>query len=501
MEIRGYRVFYIDPGEGVNDVIELIKTTTAGKLALVVHNRLLILNSQVNLKLIRKFAGKFKKEVVFINPDPLITEKIEEIGFKVFPDLNALESDMPLKAEAANSENNREAGKSAGFFKKFLGILIFVLVLALAYLYFLYPTATIEIKPVLNEASQEVDIFAELDLNRIDWENNILPLHSFEVTISDEDEINTTGSSFLGETKARGVVKFISELQEEKTIPAGTIVQTRDGVKFRTLDDAVVPQLQVDYLMDVPVGMKAGQAEVEIEALDEGTTGNIATGRITKMENEIDQVYVVNPEPTRGGTDKKISVVKTEDLERLKKNLDEKLKTKLLAKVYQELGGNYRVIDQEIEYTVTEFSFDKEAGSISETVKGTGTLTATGYLLRNNELDRLVTGIFQENLQDNYQLMSSGVNVEDIKLEESEDGMYNIKLELLALVSPNINLAKLKEELQGLSVADARSVLESRADIDQFRLNAKGDKLPGFSFAVKVIVSEPDSYQVVSEGE
>lgn len=498
MEVRGYRVFYVDPEEGVNDLIELIKTTTADRLAMVVHNRLLILNSQVNLKLIKQFAEKYNKDLVFINPDPQIIEKVKQVGFEVFPDLNALESNVPYQVEAAEKEINEEKSKG-GYLKKIVNLVLFISIFTLVYFYFFYPTATIELEPVVKEASQEVKISAGFGLNRINWEKRMIPLHKFEVAISDQDEIKTTGIKLVGISKATGVVKFINENNKDINIPAGAVVKTGDGVKFKTLEDVTVPGLKVDYLMDVPVGMKAGQAEVKIEAIEKGSVGNVGIGKIKFMEKAIEKIHVINPEPTRGGRDKRHFVVTEGDINNLQKNLDEKLKSKLLTRIYQKLGGNYRIIDEEIKYSDIKFTFDNKVGQFADVLRGKGTLTASGYLLRNNELDRLATSIFKDNLQNDFQLMSSGVNIEELKLAEAEKGLYNIKLELVAPVIPKIDTNNLVANIKGLKVQDARKILENRSDIEKCILNSESEVIPRLDFAVKVIVKEPDSYQVFSQ--
>lgn len=504
MKVRDYRVYYIDLEEGINDLIDLFKRTMAKKLALVIHDRMLLLNSPINLKLIKQYAERFQKEIVFINPDPIIIDKVSHYGFKIFPDLNALESGMPFQAEAAGlEENNDDEGvekkdgrQGFGLFPRIFGLFLIFLILVMAYLYFLYPTATVEIKPVVKQAKEQLVLYGSTSINQIDWENHVLPLHKIEVDITCTDEVKTTGAKLIGETKATGVIKFINEGKKEVTIPAGTIVETGDGIKFRTVKELVVPKLEVDYLMDLPVGMRAGQAEVKIEALQKGSGSNVSTGRIKKLTKELENIYVINPEPTRGGRDKRIPIVTEEDKERLKKNLEEKLRSRLITKLYQEMGGNYRIIEEEINFSNPEISFDHQIGEVADILQASGSLTASGYLVRNNELDRLVTTIFQDHLQENLQLLSSGIYIEELKLAEKERGLYNIELELLAPVIPKIDSAALIKKLQGRDIKSASKFLQGRSDIEEYRIETRGNSLPRFGFAIKVMVSEPDSFQV-----
>ncbi len=557
MKVRAYRVFYIDHQSSIKDLIDIIKNTTAVKLALVVKNSQLILNSSVNLKLLRNTAEQYRKEVVFISPDSLVVEKVSKAGFLLYKDLNALElnsSKNPGSFHKEDRDNNQNKGKNeditllededleakkniavgseddkkgyssddknyenkdkkrinkeyisknnskrrsnkknfAGFFSLFLILLI----IAMAYFYFLYPTATIEIEPVTKTAKHQITIAASTGAKQIDWDNNILPLHETEVEISGQEELATSGVRLVGDSRAKGVVKFINERQEEVKIPAGSIIMTENNIKFKTMKDIIVPKLEVDYLMDIPVGMKAGQAEVEIEALTIGSTGNVSIGRIKKLDHSLDKVHVINPEPSLGGEDKRVSLVADKDMERVKKILDEKLKSKLITKIYQELGGNFRIIEDKITYSEPSYKFNHSVGEIAAAINAEGSLTAKGYLLKNNEIDRLVTKLFKDKLPSNVQLMSSGINIESIQLEEKGNSMYNILIGISAPVIPSIDSENLVKRLSGLDLIEAQSLLAENGDIENYSISSQNTRLPNMGFAIKIVVKEPGDMKV-----
>jgi hypothetical protein len=493
LQVNGYRVFYINPREKIEDVVALIEQTMARRLALVVHGRNHLLSNSLNLNLIKKAADRYQKEIILINPEPVIIERLIDYGFKVFPDLNTLEQDLPLKQEAAVSEDEK-----TGLLTWIVGIFLLFFVLIMGYFYFLYPIATIEIEPVVKEVRKEMVLSSSTLIKQIDWENRVLPLHEVEVDLTYNDEVKTTGASLIGQTKATGIIKFINEVKEEITIPAGTIIRTAEDISFQTVQSVKVPGLKVDYLMDLPVGMRAGQAEVEIEALKKGSGGNIGTGQIKHLEKGIDDIYAINPEPTRGGKDIRISIVTEEDIERLRRNLEEQLRNRLITKLYQEMGGNYRVIEEEIIFSKPEISLNYMVGDTTETLKATGRLSARSYLLKNSELDRMVTTIFQDSLEEEYNLLSSGVNIEELILEEKDSGLYNIEIGLLAPVVPVIDASDLIKEIKGRDLQTVSEFLQEKPDISEYRIQIKGSNLPKFNFAIKVIVSEPDAYEVFS---
>src|SRR5690554_6915086 len=208
-------------------------------MALVVKNSQLILNSTVNLNLLKNYGKKYKKELVFVNPDPVIVEKVIKAGFHIYENLNTLERNLPLSAVkatdsiAVGSEDNHSDSKGTDKkifshkkreFTPYFSIFLLLLILGLAYFYFFYPTATVEVRPVIRTASQELTVIGSIDHNRIDWQNNILPIRQTQVEISGEEEIGTSAYKLIGDSPARGVVRFINERQEDIQIPAGTIL-------------------------------------------------------------------------------------------------------------------------------------------------------------------------------------------------------------------------------------------------------------------------------------
>ncbi len=383
---------------------------------------------------------------------------------------------------------------------KLVGLIGIVLIFALAWIYFYYPLATVVITPRTAVVTQEITVLGSPEQKYIDWDNNILPLHKFEVTITDEDKIDVSGSKKTGDKRAGGKVRFINERKEKVEIPAGTVLLGENKMKYRTTEDITIPAMQIDYLMNVQVGRKAGQIEAEIVAEKKGAEGNISIGKINTFAQPLENVHVINPEPISGGSDIVKKIVTEKDIEKLKGNLTERIKTQLLNKIYQELGGNYRLIEKEINYSKIDYNLNNKAGDVIPVLKGSATLIAGGYLLKNNEIDRLATNIFQKNLEKGHSLLSKGIVIEDIKLAEKEDGLYNIIMKSAGQVIPHINVNLLKGKLAGNTLNKARDILAAEKMIENYIINTRegSDKLPLFGFAIKIITDEPQIRQVIN---
>jgi len=489
MEINGYRVFYVNSRECIEYINNLIKTTSARKIALVVHNNEVIKNEK-NLNLIRETMDNNNKDIIFINPDNELKEIISSAGFIIYNDLQAMENKVAASSEEVENK----------FPGRFLSLVGIVIIFFLGWIYLYYPAATIVIKPQTVAVRQDIQILASLQRENIDWENNILPLHEFEVTLTDEEEIDATGKNIIGKSRATGNVRFVNEKEEEVRILAGTILLAKNGMKYRTLSDVTVPGMKIDYLMDVQVGRKAGQIEVKVEAVKEGSDGNIPIGSINKLAKPLENIHVINPEPIRGGEDTVTKVVAADDIDKLRKTLAEKIRTRLLNKIYIKLGGNFRLLTDEIEYSNVEYNFAHQVGDAVNLLKGNATIVAKGYLLRNNELDRLVTNIYEKKLITGQKLLSGGVIIKNLKLAEKSDGLYNIIMESTGAVVPGINIDKLTDELRGNNIKTAHRILKEDKKISEYKITTRNESstLPDLGFAIKVIVEDPGIQQVIN---
>ena len=127
----------------------------------------------------------------------------------------------------------------------------------------------------------------------------------------------TTGRKRVGHVPAKGNVFFINSSVNPIIVPKGTVVATKTGMKFVTTKPVVVPKKSTRYELGVPTGENYGQAEVEVEAVEKGTVGNVERQTITVIEGHLaNTLHVINPQRFTTGEDRLVPVVQEEDLQR-----------------------------------------------------------------------------------------------------------------------------------------------------------------------------------------
>ncbi len=85
-----HQIIYIENDEEVNSVISKIKKTSEKQVVLAVPQRALILQSAVNLKMIRKITDKLKKKIMIVSRDKNGLSLARKIGFFTKESLDGL---------------------------------------------------------------------------------------------------------------------------------------------------------------------------------------------------------------------------------------------------------------------------------------------------------------------------------------------------------------------------------------------------------------------------
>jgi len=192
---------------------------------------------------------------------------------------------------------------------------------------YILPAATITLMPGREILEVTLALSANPDIDVIDLDENVLPARIVEKTLTESGSITTSGLQQKASGKATGTVTFSNIGRLPVQIPAGTVVSTATGtqVSFRTTQSA---------------GLEGGvgaRITVPIEALEEGTEGNVRANTINTVPGSLRlRVRVSNPNGTFGGSSTLVSVVTQGD------------KDSLLAQVRAKVEG------ESVDYLQTE---------------------------------------------------------------------------------------------------------------------------------------------------
>ncbi|EKE10794.1 MAG: hypothetical protein ACD_15C00202G0016 [uncultured bacterium] len=123
-----HQTFYIDIDEEITSIVDRLRKSKSKEVIIVVPKRAILIQSIVNLKLLKKEADNFKKELIIVTQDKLGKMLIEKAGIEVeqkLDDIDGWEIDEMdnfdkggVNMDLANGIVNENIGKSKKNFDK-----------------------------------------------------------------------------------------------------------------------------------------------------------------------------------------------------------------------------------------------------------------------------------------------------------------------------------------------------------------------------------------------
>ena len=151
------------------------------------------------------------------------------------------------------------------------------------------PRAQVRLKPVSKTQSITLPVTASESIDSV-FISGSIPAREKRVVVEGEHTVSVTGEGIVAQSKAKGIAEFRNLTQQAVTIPAGSVVQSMDGIRFVTTRAGEV-EAGVGKTIDLP-----------IEALEGGLAGNLDAETINAIEGRLGlSLSVTNPEATTGG--------------------------------------------------------------------------------------------------------------------------------------------------------------------------------------------------------
>ncbi|MEO8633171.1 MAG: baseplate J/gp47 family protein [Chloroflexota bacterium] len=326
--VAGRTVIELGARASVLEAVERITAApTADDLVLSIAAGAPAARNGVFFEVARRAAGT--RRLAIVSPDARARSLASSVHLPSFASTAALErQEMDATEQLTTARRaalarpvrvKRAAGASP---ITVLGILGSLLAAALVLMVVIGPTATVVVAPVSRPLGPiEFDLRAGPD--------GEIPgaLTLVANDLSQKYTQKATGER-LEPIKAKGVARFTNRNTQEFRVLKGTIVRTRENVRFQTTEDKVIPRSSLDIL---PPFVSFGTVDIPVEALEAGTTGNVSANTITLADRS--EFAVNNQQATSGGEIKKFAVITASDYGLAAGRADEELGKRAQLKV------------------------------------------------------------------------------------------------------------------------------------------------------------------------
>ncbi|MCA9383792.1 hypothetical protein KC909_05485 [Candidatus Dojkabacteria bacterium] len=345
-------------------------------------------------------------------------------------------------------------------------------VLVLVFLLFTYSyffLSKVEVNLVFSES--EVRISEQVTASAAATEVDLATLTIPAIQLTKESSVSADGTaSGTGETgeTAQGLVDIINKKSEQVTLPAGKVITDISTQLNYVLQEAVT----------IPKEDKV--SDISIKAQKFGENYNVEDEATFKIEGfETDDVIGYSFFDISGGTTEETTVVSQTDIDALKADLEEQLKSDLLNRLNELISDADILLEGSEKYQEVSFNTSVGANEEADTFSMDLKMSVTAKKVLKDDLKLIAQEIVRINQESSE---DATIEVEDPVIANiSIDGdNVTFNLSTNAGVLEDVSTDSIKEEIKGKSVGDAREYLRTLEDIDDFTLKYKPSFIPFF---------------------
>jgi hypothetical protein len=545
---NGKDTIYIDVDDEITGIIEKVQNSQQRIVALVLPKRATMLQSVVNMKLLRRAGEKAKRHIVLITGEAGLMPLAGSVGLHVAKSLQS-KPEVPTapqpadddKAETAAddpaADKSRSVGELAGDdddeapieldnaddgeetpaggkkdkdkkgkkfkipnFNKFrtwiviggLGLLLLIggLVWALTAL----PRAEIVITTDSEAIVSSREIMLLTDRNAaLDADEGIVPAQAEEITRTQRAEVDATGEENQGK-KASGSVIMTTQVcapnlgDPPDDVPAGTGVST-DGKTYIT-------QESTDFSFDGGAGncINYKSSPVDITAQKGGKSYNVKNEEFSVAGRS----DVSAEGSTSGGTNKIVQVVTQADIDKARERIEERESDGIEQELQEALAdAGLFPVTETFSISTADTQTSAEAGEEADSVTVTEEVTYTMLGVQEEDLERVVTADVADDIDPERQtILDYGFTEASFTLQNQQDGGALVGLRTVVVAGPDLDAETIKGDIAGKKASEAREIIGVNPGVTDIEVTYGPfwvRSIPKNTDKITIIVEEPEA--------
>ncbi|NMC52066.1 MAG: hypothetical protein GYA48_00320 [Chloroflexi bacterium] len=381
----------------------------------------------LDLKLLDRYAAASGARLALVTQNIAITEEAYHQGIPVFETIEQARKNswrVPRewrKSRVAVAEKRPDFNqlaaqhadrKAVARLPKWVETTAFILGLFAVFGLFLFfaPGAAIRIDSAEESQTLDMQMWASPEITAANLAGGI-PARPRTITVEGEDSLETSGVSMLPTQFARGKVLFSNLTEDELLIPRGTVVLSGGD-----------PALRYQTLQAVALGGK-NSVEVEVEALQGGSAGNVEAGEIRGIEGVVGlSASVENLEAIQGGSETEGKSAAAADFDLLRARLIEKLRQQALQQIQAQAGSGELIIPESLSVgDPIEETFSVEEGEPADRLALALNMEFTLWVISEADMKTAANSAMDATLPAGYQVLQDSLSVHMIDAPEMQN--------------------------------------------------------------------------------
>lgn len=451
-----HKVIYLDSDTEITEAIEKLKKAKEKEVRLVAPARSSLLQSSVNIKLLKKASKDSEKSLVIVTNDkitknlagaskvaiassvkalphvPDVGDNTEKIPEKLqieeeSPGKSAnegyehkhidLEDDEPINPKIEKEKAPKKSKKVPDYTKlnKRLWFSIggVALVIVLVLLYVLVPNAKVIVETKAKKTSLNFNFILDAGTKSSSVSSGVLASEKMEVTKDVTFEAVATGKKEVG-TKATGTISVRNcDDVSSHNLAAGAGV-TGGGKSFVVAQAATIPAGSAGG----GVVNCSSAVDVQITASSPGDSFNV--GPTTFTLNGYSNLYKATGS-TSGGTSKTITVLSADDITAARAKAQQEAES-AKEDLVKKAGNDSMLFKSTIQSDFTDFNTSVKQDNEAEKVTVSARVKYTGFAAKKADVNQLFDQQIKSDVQGNKEIYQNG----------SEDGQYSVLKQIAA---------------------------------------------------------------------
>ncbi len=504
---------YLDADDDIVGIISKIESAGDSGIALVPPNRSTVLQSVVNLKLLRKAAKEADKKLVIITKDPNVLNAASQLKILIAANLDdepqvpeakgsnqslpssvidgsqISDSDFDVADSATSKLDDGEEGKksknkkskrfkagkdkSVPDFDRFKKIIILsvlgIILLGLGVwgLLGLLPSADVHIDGRTQNVSTDFDMNLDTEVDESDIEESVLAAQVREISRTLTTDFEATGEKTVGE-KATGEISLVNcYTNPSETIPAGTNITGPEGLVYVTNQTVEVPfssysQGECEHDSTATVNVTADQIGPDY---NKGSQTQFYT--ISGYNSS--QLYGIGSAMS-GGSEEEVPVVSASDIEDAKEELLEGERDNAREELESLFDEGLYIVDSSFIEDVKEVESNPEEGEEADEARLIIQVTYSLLAVDEEDLLDLIEYQYIAKTDDDSGLVAIDHGLESVNITTtSEDNQFRVRAS--GILGPDLDLETLQETLAGMAYVEAIEYIESRANVTRAQID------------------------------
>jgi hypothetical protein len=499
---------YVETEEEIPEVVERLRRFDGEDTMLVLPMRSRIGQSRFNFQLLRNYAARLGKRVTVVCDDPAVQKMASESGFAVFGAVGLQGEGIPSEAETpaplrrwwqrVRTSPTTHVGIAAptrlltktatelkpGRFLLYVTAATLLLVgLFGAAIY--VPSASVTLTAQAAPFTQkDVEVQAQPGKGTI-------KVRSVVISRSNSQGFKTTGLIQVPLAPAIGQVLYVNNCSANAHGAPG--IWLYRGQRLINSNGLVFAQTSGDTM--VPWGQASGA--LNIVAVQPGSPGNVGANTINAIQgNNFQCLTVDNPQATGGGTDPSSTPQMTvSDFDAGRAQLEQELHQSI-AQTLSTSGQAGEKLSETIIFGPPQYTTDHQPNDKVPTFSGTMTVTGEGDFYSDSDVQKAFQTYLSQRVPNNQQLLTeSPIQVQYRILSATQGGNLTFLGSAAAYVAPRLDEAKIRSQIVGRPVAQARFYLE-RLPIRSVAIKEQPMTLP----LMPLLVGRISLHYVVEQG-